>query len=214
MVNMTLPYVSPSGTRYRCTSKNPIKQVSCTQRCVVNNKRRCNCRPKEVPPKRRKFTCVACSDHVEPRSIEVFLEVHITTRCICFECCQNTNTLWSCCYLWIYMMLFIHGALIYRNSHFSFDSPPPLSNQKIVVYFFFFFLVLLTLLFIAYNHLFIIFFSIQFLLHGRQAFYRLLFISCPYIHVLVLTLPFCVTLLYMHNNNVSPSLISITMVTS
>ena len=111
------------------------------------------------------------------------------------------------------MMLFIHGALIYRNSHFSFDSPPPLSNQKIVVYFFFFFFGFTY--FVVYSiQSFVPFFSIQFLLHSRQAFYRLLFISCPYIHVLVLILPFCVTLLYMQHNNVSPSLISITMVTS
>lgn len=91
MVNMTRPYVNPSGIRYRCTSKNPIKQVLCTPRCVTN-RTRCNCRPHDVPPKRRKFICVACSEDAEPQSIEVSLEVKITSRCVCFECCQNTNT--------------------------------------------------------------------------------------------------------------------------
>ena len=95
LVNMTRPYVDPSGIRYRCTSKNLIKQVLCTPRCV-NNKKRCNCKPQDVPPKRRKFICVACSENAEPQSIEVSLEVNITSRCVCFECCQNTNTVWSC----------------------------------------------------------------------------------------------------------------------
>ena len=92
LVNMTRPYVDPSGIRYRCTSKNLIKQVLCTPRCVMsNNKRRCDCKPQDVPPKRRKFICVACSENAEPQSIEVSLEVNITSRCVCFECCENTN---------------------------------------------------------------------------------------------------------------------------
>ena len=124
MVNMTLPYVNPGGTRYRCTSKNPIKQVSCTPRCVVNNKRRCNCRPKEVPPKRRKFVCVACSDDVEPKSIEVSLEVKITTRCICFECCQNTNTLWSCA-IYRYTWCYLYMERSYIEIYTSVSPPPP-----------------------------------------------------------------------------------------
>ena len=73
----------------------------------------------------------------------------------------------------IYTWCYLYMERSYIEIHTSVSIPlPPLVTRKCSL---FFFLVLLTLLFIAYNHFFIIFFSIQFLLHGRQAFYRLIY---------------------------------------
>jgi len=84
--HMKLKYVSSDGIQYICTSKRPIKQVSCSSSCEG----KCNCRPKDVLPKKRGFICRSCSLDTQEEREETF-QVKITTRCICFQCSNSPS---------------------------------------------------------------------------------------------------------------------------
>ena len=78
--------ISRNGIQYTCTSKNPIKQISCTSSCEG----KCSCRPKNVIPKRRGFICRSCSPDAQDVFEETF-RVKIPTRCVCFQCSNSPS---------------------------------------------------------------------------------------------------------------------------